>query len=265
MTRCAFVEWPEDLQPAGPAWETLRRAVDAARPDLLVTNELPFGPWLASRRDVDRDAASRSVALHEAGLDALSALGVPAVVSSRPVWAEGRLVNEAFALEAGQIRPLHRKQYFPEEAGWFEASWFMADDSGFALHEVAGLKLGVLLCTELMFNERARHYGVAGADLIVAPRASGTEYRCWTIAGAMAAIVAGSYVVSSNRIGRAAGPDFGGKGFAFSPDGALLAETSADAPLRLVALDAAIARRQKAEYPCYVAAGAARDETPAAN
>jgi N-carbamoylputrescine amidase len=85
-------------------------------------------------------------------------------------------VNEAVALEQGVLRPLHRKQFFPNEDGWYEANWFAADASGFAVHEVAGLKIGVLLCTEVMFNEYARRYGRAGAELIVVPRATGRDY-----------------------------------------------------------------------------------------
>jgi N-carbamoylputrescine amidase len=72
----------------------------------------------------------------------------------------------------------------------------------------------------------------------------------------MAAIVSGSYVISSNRVGRSAhSPDFGGHGFAYAPDGSLLAETSAERSLLAIDLDPATARRQKSEYPCYVIDG----------
>lgn len=45
--RIAFVEWPEALSTDDPQWRELKDSVAAARPDILVTNELPFGPWLA--------------------------------------------------------------------------------------------------------------------------------------------------------------------------------------------------------------------------
>ena len=45
--RIAFVEWPEGLSTNDAPWLKLRDSVTAARPDLPVTNELPFGPWLA--------------------------------------------------------------------------------------------------------------------------------------------------------------------------------------------------------------------------
>jgi N-carbamoylputrescine amidase len=72
-------------------------------------------------------------------------------------------------------------------------------------------------------------------------------------AGAMAAIASGCYVASANRVGTgAAGPQFGGTGFIFSPTGELLAQTSAENPVVTVDLDLSVTRRQKTMYPCYV-------------
>ena len=116
-----------------------------------------------------------SLRAHEKGLEGLIDLALPAIISSRPVWNGKRLANEAFVLENGVVRPLHRKQYFPNEPGWFESEWYSGDRSGFEVAEVLGIKVGVLLCTEAMFNERARAYGRQGASLIVIPRASGVN------------------------------------------------------------------------------------------
>jgi N-carbamoylputrescine amidase len=69
----------------------------------------------------------------------------------------------------------------------------------------------------------------------------------------MAAIVSGSYVVSSNRVGRAQDEvTFGGGGFAYRPDGSLLAVTSADQPLMVIDVEPGLSARQRATYPCYV-------------
>jgi N-carbamoylputrescine amidase len=164
-----------------------------------------------------------------------------------------RLANEAFALEDGRVRPLHRKQYFPSEPGWFESEWYAGDGSGFAVAALLGIEVGVLLCTEAMFNEQARFYGRQGASLIVIPRASGTDIEPWKIAGAMAALVSGAYVVSSNRVGSSsAGTRFGGGGFAYAPRGRLLAETAAGDALQVFDLDPAQAASAQRGYPCYV-------------
>jgi N-carbamoylputrescine amidase len=251
--RIAFVEWPEALATDGAGWSRLKSAIGAVRPDILVTNELPFGPWLADSAAFSEEEAQRSVLAHEDGLAGLIDLGLPAVISSRPVWNGKRLANEAFVLENGRVRPLHRKQYFPNEPGWFESVWYAGDDSGFLVADVRGTRVGVLLCTEAMFNERARAYGREAATLLVIPRATGTEIEPWRISGAMASLVSGAYVVSSNRVGRSKnGTHFGGGGFAYAPQGRLLALTTPSKPVQVFELDARLVASAQRAYPCYV-------------
>jgi N-carbamoylputrescine amidase len=251
--KIAFVEWPDAFSTQDTRWSELKVSITAARPDILVTNELPFGPWLADGVVFSEDAAHLSIRLHENGLEGLIDLNVPAVISSRPVWNGTRLANEAFVVENGVARPLHRKQYFPNEPGWFESEWYSGDGSGFEATDILGIKVGVLLCTEAMFNEHARSYGRQNASLIVIPRASGVNIQSWKIAGAMAALVSGAYVVSSNRIGRSeGGTQFGGGAFAYAPQGLLLAAMTWTDLVKTVDLDPAIAVFARRDYPCYV-------------
>jgi N-carbamoylputrescine amidase len=251
--RIAFVEWPEALSTNDAPWRKLRDSVIATRPDILLTNELPFGPWLAYAAVFSEVEAHLSLRAHEKGLEGLIDLNLPAVISSRPVWNGKRLANEAFALENGVVRALHRKQYFPNEPGWFESEWYAGDASGFGVAELLGVKVGVLVCTEAMFNEHARAYGKRKASLLVIPRASGTNIEPWKTAGAMASLVSGAYVVSSNRIGRSrGGTQFGGGGFAYAPQGRLLAVTTPANPVRTLDLDPKETTFAQCAYPCYV-------------
>jgi N-carbamoylputrescine amidase len=251
--RIAFVEWPDALSTTGTRWDELKDSVKAVRADLLITNELPFGPWLADSAVFSEDEANLSLRAHEKGLEGLIDLALPAVISSHPVWNGKRLANEAFVLENGAVRPLHRKQYFPNEPGWFESEWYAGDGSGFGVTEILGIKVGVLLCTEAMFNEHARAYGKQGASLVVIPRASGVDIQSWTIAGAMASLVSGAYVVSSNRFDVSrGGTRFGGGGFAYAPHGHLIAVTAPANPVQTLELDPKTPRLAQLEYPCYV-------------
>jgi N-carbamoylputrescine amidase len=251
--RIGFVEWPEGLSTDHPNWPELKRSISSARPDILITNELPFGPWIAESAVFSEEDARLSIEAHERGLEGLIDLSVPAIISSRPVRTGKRLVNEAFALENRSVRPLHRKQYFPNEPGWFESEWYAGDDSGFHVAEVMGIQVGLLLCTDAMFNERARAYGRHKAALIVIPRASGLDLDSWKIAGAMASLVSGAYVVSSNRVGTAkGGTEFGGGGYAYAPHGRLIATTDAMHPVQVFELDPSVTSAAQREYPCYV-------------
>lgn len=138
--RIAFVEWHEALSTDDAKWSELESSIAALRPDILITNELPFGPWIAEGYVFSEDEARLSVVAHEKGLKGLIDLDRPAIISSRPIWTGKRLANEAFVLERRAIRPLHRKQYFPNEPGWFESEWYGGDDSGFGVAEVLGIK-----------------------------------------------------------------------------------------------------------------------------
>lgn len=251
--RVAAVEWPDGLCASDPVWEDIIRQIEEAGPDILVTNELPFGEWLAGRATFDAAAAQRSVEAHQVGLAALARTSVPVVITSRPIWAGLRLVNEVVVIERGQVQPLRRKRNFADERGWHERTWFAPGDPVDPLVDIAGLKVGVLLGTEAMFTERARALGRAGADLIAVPRASGPS-PVWTTAAAMAAIASGSYVVSSNRAGGSLlGQAFSGGALAYAPTGTLIGRQEGRGELLNIRIDRQKARRQKRLYPCYVA------------
>jgi N-carbamoylputrescine amidase len=251
--RVCVCELPDELWPHDSAWTRFAQHVEEARPDIALLNEMPFGPWVARERIFDSALAHASVRAHELALLALVALPC-AVIASRPVDNNGRLANEAFLLSSGIYAGLHHKHYFPEEHGFFENTWFAPGRPGFDIVEHHGVRFGALLCTELMFTEWARHYRRQGAHVIVSPRASCTSMRNWDAAARMAAIASGCYVLSSNRVSNAAGaePRFGGKGFAYSPTGELLCETSDAEPVALVDIDLGQVAEAQRQYPCYV-------------
>ncbi|MBY3138996.1 carbon-nitrogen hydrolase family protein [Rhizobium laguerreae] len=254
MVRAWSVEWAEGLTPEGEAWADATAMLEDAAEDVLVTNEMPFGFWHPTRHMFNVDRAREWANLHERSLDALSRLPVRAVISSRPILSGNRLVNEAFALVDGQYQFLHQKHYFPAENGWQEQAWFETSKEGFDVAAVAGVTVGVLVCTELMFPEKARWLAQLGADLIAVPRATGTDHRMWRTAASMAAIVSGAYVVSSNRVGQhdTAAPNFGGGGIIVDADGNEVAMTNRHQPAVRVEIDKAMSAAAKSRYPVYV-------------
>lgn len=254
MVKVWSVEWPEGLLPGEAAWEDITRQFVDAKNDILITNEMPFGFWQPTTRPFDVDAAREWVALHERALDTLSRLPVAAVISSRPIFTGNRLVNEGFVLTEGRYEFIHQKHYFPSEAGWEEETWFEVQRPGFDLVKIAGIKVGVLLCTELMFVDKARHLGKAGADLIAVPRATGVNLRMWRTAASMAAIASGACIVSSNRVGSRPGSNlvFGGGGLTVDSDGFEIAVTSAEQPAITLEIDTTLTSAAKYRYPVYV-------------
>lgn len=251
--RVAYIESPEGLLPHSRQWQQLKTLIANENAEVLLTNEMPFGTWLAVEDVYEHQDALTSVAAHEDGMTALKELNIPLVLSSRPEVVGDRLVNEGYALISGEYCFVHQKHYFPAEKGFYETNWFVTGTKGFEVIKTPELTVGFLLCTELMFNEWARHYREQGAQLIVVPRATGNNDAQWKTAAAMAAIVSGCYVVSSNRVGMVSDElSFGGRGFAFAPDGTQISETSAENPVVSFELDLAFVAKQKKQYPCYV-------------
>ena len=251
--RLAVCELPDGLTLSSPEWMQLVERLEREKPDLLVLNEMPMGDWVAATRGVDRQKAQEFAEGHDELVSELGRLSY-ATFGSRPVAANGALANEAFLVSAGSYAPVHHKHYFPQEDGWLEQDWFAPSRTGFDVIDHGELRIGALLCTELFFSEWARHYRRLGANLIVTPRAAGSLNRKWRTAGAMAAIVSGCYVLSSNRSENPQRPRglFGGEGFVYAPSGELIATTSAVNPIAIVEIDLSLVATAQRAYPCYV-------------
>lgn len=74
---------------------------------------------------------SPSKKLHRQGLARLPELGVPLVLGRRPVYEDGRSVNQGFLWsEDGGLVPLHTKQFFPDEPGYYQARWLEPGKNG---------------------------------------------------------------------------------------------------------------------------------------
>ena len=238
----------------GPAaleedWAGLVAHVSAEQSDLVVLPEMCFAPWFAAERPSDDGPWQDSVRTHDRWLPRLAELRA-AVIASRPVErAEGRR-NEAYAAEAGgELRRLHDKSYLPDEPGFWEASWYARGDGGHAVSTVGGLRVGVLVCTELWFLEHARALGQAGAHVVATPRCTPVEtLDKWLAGGRTCAVVSGAWSLSSNS----GEPEHGGLGWAVDPEGEVVATTSAERPCATVDIDVPAVEAAKASYPRYV-------------
>ncbi len=244
-----------EMEPGSKAWKEFARSVREAELDLFLINEMPFGAWISAGERFDSAIWKQCLEVHEEGMALLGDLGAKAVLGSRARELDGRRVNEAFiwTADAG-YRDIHTKQFFPDEAGYYEARWFQRGERHFRVAEAGAARVGFLLCTEVMFNEHARHYGREGAQVIAVPRAVGRgSLRRWLVAMKMAAIVSGCYVLSSNRSGTDSNRQrFGGCGWVIDPMGDCVAQTSDASPLVTYPIDLDFVTEMQTKYPCYV-------------
>ncbi len=239
----------------GSTPDDLVNRMEAVDAELVLFNEMPCGPWLASQQTFDAGAARASVQLHEEMLHTLAAHSKRAAILTRPRLGERRLVNEAVLVRKGEVQPFHCKSKLPQESGFYEQSWFEPQPGGAQTFAFDGLQLGALICTELMFTDMSCQLARAGCDVIVAPRCTG-GIENWLVAGRMAALASGCYVLSSNRVGHGRdGQRFGGAGFIIAPGGEVLGVTTPDKPVVSAVIDLRRVRSAQAEYPCYLTLG----------
>lgn len=244
---------------AGPVtdWPALVAHVHDHESDLILLPEMPFYPWPFAEEKFRPAVWANAEKAHESWLLRLGEFGTAIVAASRPVTRGGRRLNEGFIWSVGQgYTAIHDKVYLPDEAGFWEASWYERGEKSFRTAPLPGetAAAGFLICTELWFLEQARAYGQAGAGLLLTPRA--TEKRTvdrWLAAGRVAAIVAGAYSLSSNHSTEADEPvPLGGQGWVITPEGEVLVTTSATQPFVSVEIDLSVAEAARTTYPRYV-------------
>lgn len=254
--RVAVGEMDAVLLPGTESWAGLIADLDRAKPQIFVLNELPFGSWIATGSSFDQAVWRRTVAEHEAGMAALGELGVEVILGTRSVERGGRRCNEGFVWTVGEgVRAVHTKQHIPHSPpSYHETTWYQPDELRFQVVQAGPLRVGLLICTDVMFSEHARRYGREGAQLIAVPRAMPVEVsHMFDVALKMAAISSGCYVASSNRTGLdAAGGIFEGRGCIVDPGGRTVAQSSAFDRIAVHEISTDFVDWKQSYYPCNV-------------
>jgi predicted amidohydrolase len=239
-------ELPDQRKAFASAWEALVTFVRAQQSDLVLLPELPFSSWFARTPQFDAQIWQRAQQEQDAMMTRLSQLSPAIVLGTHLVIEDGRHLNRGFAWTPTEgYKGVHDKYYLPNEEDFYECGWFDRNPLDFTLARIQDLDIGFLICTEVMFPERARAYGKQGAQIIAVPRAS-VDHERWVVACRMAAIASGAFVISSNRIDERL---FGGRGLVIGPNGEVLASTSRHAPFVTVDIDVAESARSQKTYP----------------
>jgi predicted amidohydrolase len=155
-----------------------------------------------------------------------------------------RLHNSALLLGPGGLLHVYRKLHlFAREKECFDPG-----DTPLQVHEVRGLRLGVMVCFDWAFPEVARSLALQGADLICHPSNLVLTYCQQTMLARC--IENGVYAVTANRYGTEARPHgtltFTGQSQIVAPKGALLYRAAAEGDdLHLAEIDVALARDKR--------------------
>lgn len=127
-----------------------------------------------------------------------------------------RLYNSAVLVGPSGLVGKYRKLHL----FWKEADIFEPGDCGVPVFEVAGMKLGMLVCFDWMFPEVWRIMALKGADLVAHPSNLVLPYCQQAVA--VHALCNRYYVATANRTGLERGLSFTGRSVIVSPLGQTL-------------------------------------------
>ena len=196
-------------------------AVLAVAPEAAVTG------YAFDSRDEAFEVAHRATAVAADRLVSLARrLGMAAIVGT--LEAEGdELYNTALIIGADGSLTRYRKTHLP----FLGVDRFVrAGDEPPRVVELAGIRVGVLICYDLRFPEAARVCAVEGADLIALPTnwPVGVDFHPDLFAPARAN-ENHCFLVAADRVGTERGVTFMGRSLVLNPNGRVLARASDDA------------------------------------
>jgi len=249
VTVCELPHAPAELE---EAWAALCAHTTRESSELVLLPEFAMVEplWESEHFDLARWRAAE--ALSEHWLSRLSELNAQHVIGARPVTIHGRRFNQGFvASPVHGVVPLRRKFFLPDEPGGWEARWFDKGDAAFPAFRAGELSFGLNVCTELWALESYSAYAKRGVQAVLSPRATAAATTAkWLSAGVVAAVRAGAFSLSSNRVD--ATGNCGGVGWVITPDGEIVATTARDEPFVTMNLDLSAPIAARASYPRYV-------------
>ena len=215
------------------AARTLRRE-KAARPalrwvvlpELFTSGYTDLGSAAGYAEDPEAGLCARSFAALSAELDVYIAYGFPEKLDS-----SAGVANSANLVGPEGVLLTYRKRRLVRQAG--EPGVFKAGGE-VPVVEAGGVRVGLVICWDLMFPETVREAAVSGAELVLAPSAWEDPYGPqYDLACAARSLDNTLYVASANQIGTYPEAVFSAPGGIYRYDGAPLGNA---APVDLSAM-----------------------------
>ncbi len=238
------------LGPDGPArlTDVLAQAARGGA-TLAILPELPLNRWCpATPEPDDADAEPPGGSRATAQLDAARAAGIGLIGGTLVLDGERR--NRALVIdEGGSLVGTYDKIHLPDEPGFHEVDHYRPGETAATPFEVAGLRFGVQVCSDINRLSGAQLLAAAGAEAVLVPRATErASWARWRLSMRANAVTNAVYVLSANRPGPEVG--IGGPSVAIDPDGEVFVES--EDPVSLVDLDPEHVTAARKGYPGYL-------------
>lgn len=210
----------------------LRRARDAGA-DLAHLPELALPGYGAGIEALRAGAAAAPDTLGRLGT-LVEETGI-ALALGLPFLEEGAVRNGAVLFRPGHAPVAYAKRFL---YGDYERAAFAPGRTASPLAEVAGLRIGLLVCFDVEFPETVRELAQAGADLVVVPTALPWGEGARFIAERMVPVRAfenGLFLSYADWCGADGAFRYQGLSVVAAPDGRALAQADDAAPAMLLA------------------------------
>ncbi|MEO5765663.1 MAG: NAD+ synthase [Casimicrobiaceae bacterium] len=202
----------------------MKDAIDAARrggAELVVTPELSlcgYPPEDLLLRPAFLDACAAELATLAAAIR-----GVTALIGF-PETREGRRHNAMAVVRDGRVTAVYRKAFLPNYTVFDEERYFEPGGEP-CVFEVAGVRVGVIICEDIWFPAPAARARAAGAEVIVVPNGSPYHTRQQALRREQVTSRAreiGAPIVYVNRVGGQDELVFDGASFVVAATGAVV-------------------------------------------
>ncbi len=203
----------------GP-FDALPEAVAASDADLVVTAEMSTtGYHIGARTHELAEPADGPTA---ARMSALARETGTALAYGYPETDGKHVYNSVQLIDAAGQRPAnYRKTHL---FGDLDKAWFTPGDEPVVQADVAGVRIGLLICYDVEFPELVRAHALAGTELLVVPTALMSPYEL--VADALVparAYESQLFVAYANRCDVEQEPTYCGRSCVVAPTGEVLA------------------------------------------
>jgi 5-aminopentanamidase len=164
------IGWIQTEPVYGDPADNLRRIegiIEAGGADLWVLPELfSTGYLFGDRKELERLAEPVPDGPVTRGLLRLAARSGTAIIAGLAERSrDGHLYNSAVAVDRSGVKACYRKIHLFD----YEKEWFDPGDGPFVVVELAGARVGLMICWDWRFPEAARTLALAGAQVIAHP------------------------------------------------------------------------------------------------
>ena len=221
---------------------------------VAVLPELGCNRWCPATRDpLDSDAEPPNGPRSDMQAAVAAEVGITLVGGSLIRGADGIRRNTALVFDSqGELQHTYSKIHIPDEPGFWEADHYQADDEIPRPLDIAGVPMGIQICSDINRPSGTYILAAQGAEVILGPRSTEqATYHKWRPVFEANALTGACYMLSVNRPVPEDGVLIGGASIAVAPTGEVLLETTD--PVGIVTIDRSVVQQARRDYPGYLA------------